>query len=134
MEVGSGVFMLGELQYQETKARRAAGGGAMAEAGIGAVWQERHNKFVFAAKGQVHGLRADLYAHKATEDQLIAALKVENANHPLASREAVDAAVDDKYAKALLDPEVIKKTYPDGRLPKGVVDGDPPIGVLQTIA
>lgn len=121
MEVGLGVFALGELQYQETKARRAAGGGAMAEAGIGAVWQERHNEFVFNVKSQVHGLRASLYGRKIAEDKLIEALKLENANHPLASREAVDVIIDNERARALLNPDVIKKTYPDGRLPKGAV-------------
>lgn len=39
----------------------------------------------------------------------------------LASREAVDAAVMDERTRALVDPEVIKKTYPDGKLPEGAV-------------
>ncbi|MBY0577152.1 MAG: class I SAM-dependent methyltransferase, partial [Gallionellaceae bacterium] len=43
------------------------------------------------ARSHVHSLRACMAARKMTEDQLIAALKAENANHPLASREAVDA-------------------------------------------
>lgn len=76
---------------------------------------------VFRAKGQVHGLRAMIHGHKIAENELIAALKAENANHPLASREAVDAAMMDAYARSLLDPDVIKRTYPDGKLPDGVV-------------
>jgi hypothetical protein len=46
---------------------------------------------------------------------LIAALKLENANHPLASREAVEAAVEDARVRALLNPDVIKLTYKDGK-------------------
>lgn len=72
-----------------------------------------------AAKSHVHSLRAFSAAHKMTEDQLIAALKAENANHPLASREAVDAAVDQANFQTIIDPEIIKRTYPDGKLPEG---------------
>lgn len=72
-----------------------------------------------AAKSHVHSLRAFSAAHKMTEDQLIAALKAENANHPLASREAVDAAIDQANFQTIIDPEIIKRTYPDGKLPEG---------------
>jgi len=79
-------------------------------------------KYVFRAKSHVHGARAVIYCHKLAEDKLIEALKLENANHPLASREAVDAVIDKEYPAALLNPEVIKRTYPDGKLPKGAVE------------
>ena len=82
---------------------------------------DTHAKYVFAAKSQIHGFRASLAARRFAEDQLIAALKAENANHPLASKEAVEALVDEVGNKALLDPEIIKKTYHDGVLPKGAV-------------
>lgn len=71
------------------------------------------------AKSHVHSLRAFSAAHEMTEDQLIAALKAENANHPLASREAVDAAIDQANFQTIIDPEIIKRTYPDGKLPEG---------------
>ena len=86
-----------------------------------------HNQYVFRAKSQIHGFRAHLAARKLAEDQLIAALKAENANHPLASREAIEAIVDESGPKVLHDPEIIKKTYPDGILPEGAVI--PPTGV-----
>ncbi len=82
---------------------------------------ETHKKYVFAAKSQIHGFRASLAARRFAEDQLIAALKAENADHPLASREAIEAIARENVPKALLDPEVIKKTYPDGVLPEGAV-------------
>lgn len=90
-----------------------------------------HEDFVFRVKGQVHGLRSALHGRRVVEDDLIAALKAENANHPLASREAVEEAVLDARAAALLNPEVIKKTYPDGILPKGVIT--PPNGVTVAV-
>lgn len=76
------------------------------------------------ARSHVHLLRAFSAAHKMTEDQLIAALKAENANHPLASREAVDAAVDQANFQTIIDPEIIKRTYPDGKLPEGTYTPD----------
>ena len=81
--------------------------------------------YIFRAKSRVHGYRALVHAKDIAENQLIAALKAENANHPLASKEAIEAAIEDERIKALLNPEVIKETYPDGKLPKGAVGGDP---------
>jgi len=128
-EFGLGIFALGEIQRAETAAARANGAGAIAGAAVatnvGKAWEDHYNQYVFRAKSHVHGLRAIAYAHEHTEDQLIAALKAENANHPLASREAVDAAFEDERVRMLLDPEVIKRTYPDGKLPDGAVGGDP---------
>lgn len=89
--------------------------------------KKNHKDFVFRAKGHVHALRAINHARQVTEDQLIAALKAENANHPLASKEAVEAAVEDARVRAIVNPEVIKRTYPDGKLPDGVVTGSPPV-------
>jgi len=91
----------------------------------------QHKNYVFAAKSQIHGFRASLAARRFAEDQLIAALKAENANHPLASKEAVEAIVREKGPEALLDPEVIKKTYPNGVLPEGAVT---PPNIILTVA
>ena len=114
---GLGYLALGELNRSEKANGRSVASALDHQDKI----IEGHMQFVFRAKSQVHGFRAGLYAHRATEDELIAALKEENANHPLASREAVDAAVKDKHAKALVNPEIIKKTYPDGKLPEGAI-------------
>lgn len=85
---------------------------------------ERYNRMSFVARSHVHGLRARILAHEALEEELIKALKAENANHPLASREAVDEWLDKKVMENLFDPEVIKHTYPDGKLPEGAVTPD----------
>ena len=121
-ELGLGIFALGEIQRSETAAARANGTG---DAGLAARWNADYNAYVFRAKSHVHGLRAAGYAHELTEDKLIAALKAENANHPLASKEAVEAAFEDERVKALLNPDVIKRTYPNGALPKDAVGGSP---------
>lgn len=103
-------------------AQGAAQGRALGQA-------DAHKEYVFRSKSHVHGLRAEKQAHQRVEDQLIAALKAENANHPLANSEAVNAALDREFIKALTDPEVIKRTYPDGKLPEGAVI--PPDGTLR---
>ena len=121
MSNGMNLLLLGELAREKSLANQ--------EAGFAAKHRqeeiEEHNKFVFCAKSHVHGLRSSIAARKNIEAELIEALKAENPNHPLASIEAVEAAVENERVKTILDPEVIKKTYPDGKLPKGAVGGDP---------
>lgn len=130
MDVGMGVLALAELNRMESVVRRNSGPSCSEVSGM-QEWKEHHENFVFKAKSQVHGFRSALYGRRIAEDKLIAALKAENANHPLASREAVDAVADDELARALLNPEVIKKTYPDGKLPKNAVE--PPNLVHQAV-
>lgn len=118
MSFGAGILALGEISRSGNQARRAENQAV-----------EIHNQYsayVFKAKSHVHGARSTIHAHKVTEDMLIAALQAENANHPLASREAVDIAVEKERVKALTNPVVIKRTYPDGILPKDAIGGDPP--------
>jgi hypothetical protein len=90
-----------------------------------------YRNYRFRAESQIHGFRAGLAARKLAEDRLIAALKAENANHPLASREAIEAIVQENAPKVLHDPEIIKKTYPDGVLPEGAVV---PPNLVQSVA
>jgi hypothetical protein len=94
-------------------------------------WNKSNENMLFLAKGQVHGLRAGIAARKLVEKELIAALKAENANHPLASEEAVEALADEYRNAAIIDPEVIKRTYPDGMLPEGVLR--PPDMVVKLV-
>lgn len=137
---GTNLFLLGELQQAETAARRASQGAGVG--GIGAInmleknrdeWVAAYEKYVFRAKGHVHTFRSVLHARKVVEDQLIAALKAENANHPLASKEAVEAVCEEARLRAVIDPEVIRRTYPEG-LPEGVLGGSPPDVITGGIA
>ncbi len=128
---GAGVLVMGELRHIENKSKRAVQEAAIEaqeayaerDAAI-----ERKNQLEFAAKSQIHGLRALIAAHAHVEDTLIDALKAANPNHPLASRIAVDAMCDQLSVKASYDSEVIKKTYPSGVVPDGaipIVNGKP---------
>ncbi len=122
-----GILALGELHRADSDARRA-GKEMSALKGELKKLETTHAEFVFKAKSHVHGVRSAIHAHIVTEDMLIAALQAENANHPLASREAIDAAVESERVKALTNPDVIKRTYPNanGVLPADVIGGDPP--------
>lgn len=130
--MGTGDFILGAALFDRSQSdARKAKDSALYYARQSGEMEGKYNRYVFAAKSHVHGLRAQVYAHEITEEKLIAALKAENANHPLASREAVDAAVEDMRVKALVNADVIKRTYPDGKLPEGAVV---PPDLVQTIA
>lgn len=124
MDAGYAILAMAELSRRDNAAQDhviAAHRDQNANVALGAEWKEHHNKFVFAAKSHVHGLRSSIHGHNMAEDQLIAALKLENADHPLASRETVDAIVFEEQAKALFNQDVIRKTYPNGGgvLPEG---------------
>lgn len=118
MNGDASILLIGELAREKSLASQKAGFAAQNA-------RAENDKLLFRAKSHVHGLRAVIYARKVTEDKLIDALKAENANHPLASKEAVEAAVEDERVKALLNPDVIKRTYKDGKLPKDAVGGSP---------
>jgi len=128
---GVGLLALGEISRAENKSRRVIDD---ANEKLDEAWEGRDaaiaekNRVVFAAKSQIHGLRARIEGHVLTENELIAALKAEKPDHPLASRAAVDALFDKCRMKTPYDPEVIIRTYPDGIVPEGailIVDGKP---------
>lgn len=122
--VGAGILVLGELSHIENNARRAteAANSAATSAMYGEAIAERKTKEItFAAKSQIHAFRAAMDAHEMTEDQLIAALKEENPNHPLADRDAVDVIFEENRISKLHDAKTIKRTYPDGVIPEGSI-------------
>lgn len=122
--VGAGILVLGELSRIENNAARET---ADAKAESTAQWYRAANaerktkEITFSAKSQIHGLRARIEAHVQTEDMLIAALKEENPSHPLADRDAVNMIFEEKRNATPFDPKIIKRTYPDGVIPEGVI-------------
>lgn len=127
MDAGIGVFLLSELQLAEKKAGDTGGSTAPKgwyKPGDSTRMLEEGREYTFRLKSQVHSARSLGYGHRVVENKLIAALKAENANHPLASREAVDLMVTNERLKALSNIKVIKQTYPDGVVPDGVMDPD----------
>jgi len=130
---GVGLLALGEISRTENQARRVIDD---ANRRLEEAWEGRNDviaekdQLTFAAKSQIHGLRARFAAKVLVEDELITALKAESPNHPLASRAAVDALFDKYRMKTPYDLGVIKKTYPDGIVPEGaipIVNGEPGI-------
>jgi len=128
---GAGILILGELRRMENDASyeisKAANETNQARRERDAAIAEK-DQLTFAAKSQIHGLRARIEGHVLTENELIAALKAEKPDHPLASRAAADALFDKCRMKTPYDPEVIIRTYPDGVVPEGailIVDGKP---------
>lgn len=118
MNIGTNILGLAMLDRATSDARQAKESSLYYAREAGAA-EGKLLAWKRTAKSHVHSLRAFSAAHEMTEDQLIAALKAENANHPLASREAVDAAIDQANFQTIIDPEIIKRTYPDGKLPEG---------------
>ena len=136
--VGAGILVMGELSRIENNASREIGAATASATAAGyraATAELILARITFAAKSQIHWLRARNNAHKLTEDQLIAALKAENPSHPLADRDAVDVIFEENRQSSLYDLKTIKRTYPDGLIPDGsmpdvdghpgVVDGEP---------
>ena len=123
MNIGTNILGLAMLDRATSDARQAKESSLYYAREAGAA-EGKLRAWKRTARSHVHLLRAFSAAHKMTEDQLIAALKAENANHPLASREAVDAAVDQANFQTIIDPEIIKRTYPDGKLPEGTYTPD----------
>ena len=130
---GAGILVMGELSRIENNASREIGAATASATAAGyraATAELILARITFAAKSQIHGLRATIDAREITEDALIAALKAENPNHPLADRDAVDAIFQEKRKETLFAKKTIKRTYPDGLIPEGSmpdVDGRPGI-------
>ena len=131
--VGAGILVMGELSRIENNASREIGAANLAastasyEAANARLDLER---ITFAAKSQIHGLKTNVQAHIQTEDELIAALKAENPNHPLADRDAVDVLYGERKIAASLDPSLIKKTYPSGVLPEEIMLPSGEVGMI----
>jgi hypothetical protein len=125
---GAGVLALAEVSRAENNARNAAKAAdervsaMQASANLDeAIADRKLKKLSFAAKSQIHWLRSSVAAHVLAEDELIAALKAEIPDHPLADRDAVDRIVFEKQSKTASDPLVIKDTYPSGVLPEDAI-------------
>lgn len=128
---GAGVLVMGELRHVENQSKRAVNAAnqeAMAAAEERDVAIAQKNQLVFAAKSQIHLFRSRIEGRILVENDLISALKAANPNHPLVSRDAVDALAEKYCIKATFDPEVIKLTWPSGVAPEGaipIIDGKP---------
>lgn len=133
---GAAILAMGELSRIESKARDAekvaqAANVRASNAGYSAALAgAMANALEEAAKSQIHNFRSQIDAHAITEDELIAALKAENPKHPLADREVVNQIFEANRAKTDINPDTIKKTYPDGVIPANLFLEDGTVGSL----
>lgn len=130
INAGTGIYVMGELNRADAAARRIASerNEAILERNEAI---EESNRIVFAALSQIHGFRAQIQARRWVEDELISALRTENADHPLAERAIVEALFEKKRSVAMRDESVVKRTFPLG-LPTGaVIDCDGVPGVVD---
>ncbi len=118
---GSQMLAMGMLQAEQNKAREASNQAAREYNELNRRWQEQYDGLSFRAKSQIHGMRAYLDALRMTRDQLIAALKADNPNHPLADSDVVNAIDEQHRHNMFYRPETVKRTYPDGIVPDGSV-------------
>ena len=78
-------------------------------------------------KAQVHNMRARHTAHVAVEKEMGEVIAKYEPNNPLTDPDEIEKKVDTLQVKYALDPEVIKRTYPDGK-----IEGDPcPLEVIE---
>ena len=74
--------------------------------------------FAYSAWAHIHALRAKSEAHVKVEAELARIIAEHDPTNPLASVENIEKLVNSKFAKNIEDPEIIKRTYPDGEIIK----------------
>ena len=79
------------------------------------------------SKAQIHNMRARYKAHEAVEREMGEALARHEPDNPLTDPVEVEKKVDALQIQYVSDPEVIKRTYPSGK-----VEGNPyPLEVME---
>ena len=80
----------------------------------------RYDRVLIRGKAQIHNLRARYRAHEEVEKEMVEVIVKYEPDNPLTDPVEVDKKISELQVKYASDPEVIKITYPDGR-----VEGDP---------
>ena len=89
--------------------------------------EARYDDVLIRGKAQIHCLRARGAAHEAVEKEMSEVIAKYAPDHLLTDLFEVEKKVDALQVKYVNDPEVIKRTYPDGE-----VEGDPyPLEVIE---
>jgi hypothetical protein len=119
------LIRIGEEAGRHNRARDQAISDGIDEANARNAIIDRYRGYLadltFTAKSQIHSLRTTVGAHELVEDELIAVIKDLEPDHPLADKDVVVAMVMMKRNLSGVDPVVIKRTYPDGKIPEGAV-------------
>ena len=111
---------------REAELITARGDAEIAEMRLDAA-EARYDNVLIRGKAQIHNLRARYKAHEAVEKEMVEVIVKYEPDNPLTDPVEVEKKVDALQVQYASDPEVIKMTYPDGR-----VEGDPyPLKVIE---
>ena len=84
-----------------------------------ALENELHDTFI-RGKAQIHNLRARYRDHEEVEREMVEVIVKYEPDNPLTDKVEVEKKISELQVKYASDPDVIKMTYPEGR-----VEGDP---------
>ena len=80
----------------------------------------RYDSVLVRGKAQIHNLRARYKAHEAVEKEMVEVIVKYEPDNPLTDKVEVEKKISELQVKYASDPDVIKMTYPGGK-----VEGDP---------
>ena len=80
----------------------------------------RYDRVLIRGKAQIHNLRARYKAHEEVEKEMVEVIVKYEPDNPLTDKVEVEKKISELQVKYASDPDVIKMTYPEGR-----VEGDP---------
>ena len=82
--------------------------------------EARYDSVLIRGKAQIHNLRARYKAHEEVEKEMVEVIVKYEPDNPLTDQVEVEKKISELQVKYASDPDVIKMTYPEGR-----VEGDP---------
>ena len=80
----------------------------------------RYDRVLIRGKAQIHNLRARYKAHEEVEKEMVEVIVKYEPDNPLTDKVEVEKKISELQVKYASDPDVIKMTYPGGK-----VEGDP---------
>ena len=80
----------------------------------------RYDRVLIRGKAQIHNLRARDMAHEEIEKEMVEVIVKYEPDNPLTDPVEIEKRICGLQIKYVNDPEVIKRTYPGGK-----VEGDP---------
>ena len=104
---------------REAELITARGDAEIAEMRLDAA-EARYDDILIRGKAQIHNLRARDMAHEAVEKEMVEVIVKYEPDNPLTDPVEIEKRICGLQIKYASDPEVIERTYPDGK-----VEGDP---------
>ena len=111
---------------REAELITARGDAEIAEMRLDAA-EARYDNVLIRSKAQIHNMRARYKAYETVEKEMVEVIVKYEPDNPLTDPVEVEKKVDALQIKYASDPDVIKYTYPGGK-----VEGDPyPLKVIE---